>query len=287
MSNKTKVIFIVIVGMVLVAAGVFASILLAQRFQSNRPSTAVQEDTVKTTVVVVTRDLFLGDLITGSDLKLIEVPVEVSPRNAITNLDQAVGKIIKTDLIQGEMVLSHKLADPTNNNQDLSFILSDDHVLMAFPADDLMSRESIPQRGDIIDIFATFSEEIKTISDTTTTTPATGEEPEPVLRTFTVDTFQKVSVTAMVLEVIQLEGNASPNPLQGDPVSEVIAPPDTRIKAYLLALNPQDALVLKHLKDIDAIFDIVLRSPTSNAKFDLTPVTEEYIVEYYGLEILP
>ena len=211
MSNKTKAIFIIIVGLVLVAAGVFASILLTQRFQANRPSSAVQEDTVKTTVVVVTRDLFLGDLITGTDLKLVDVPVEVAPRDAITVLDQAVGKIIKTDLVQGEMVLTHNLADPTNNNKDLSFILSEDHVLMAFPADDLMSRESMVQRGDVVDIFATFQEKVKTVGELTTTT---GEPIEPEMRTFTVDTMQKVSVTAMVLEVIEQEANAAP--LQGE-----------------------------------------------------------------------
>jgi hypothetical protein len=54
-----------------------------------------------------------------------------------------------------------------------------------------------------------------------------------------------------------------------------------------LALSPQDALVLKHLKDMNATFDVVLRSPTSTQQFDLTPVTQEYIIELYGLEILP
>lgn len=281
MSNKTKALFIIIVGLVLVAAGVFASILLAQTFQANRLSSADQEETVKTTVVVLTRDLFLGDLITGTDLKMVDVPVEIAPRNAITALDQAVGRIIKTDLVQGEMVLSHNLADPTNNNKDLSFILSEDHVLLAFPADDLMSRESMVQRGDIVDIFATFEEKVKTVGETTTTT---GEPVEPEMRTFTVDTMQKVSITAMVLDVIEEEGGAAP--LQGEGV-EAPPPQDSRIKAYLLAMNPQDALILKHLKDTAAIFDIVLRAPTSNVQFGLTPVTEEYIVEYYGLEILP
>ena len=281
MSNKTKAVFIIIVGLILVAIGVFASILLTQRFQADRSPATVKEDTVKTTVAVVTRDLFLGDLIAGTDVKLVDVPVEIAPRDAIATLEEAVGKIIKTDLVQGEMVLSHNLADPTNNNKDLSFILSEDHVLMAFPGDDLMSRESMVQRGDIVDIFATFKEKVKTVGETTATT---GEPKEPEMRTFTVDTLQKVSVTAMVLEVIEQEKNAAP--LQGE-TAQTAPKPETRIKAYLLALNPQDALILKHLKDTGAIFDIVLRAPTSIAQFDLTPVTEEYIIEYYGLEILP
>jgi pilus assembly protein CpaB len=282
LTSKIKAVLIVLAGLILVAIGVFASILLTQRMQADRLPATVNENTIKTEVVVVTRDLFLGDPIAGTDVKLVSVPIEFAPRDAIANLEEAVGKIIKTDLVQGEMVLSHNLADPTNNNKDLSFILSENHVLMAFPGDDLMSRESMVQRGDIIDIFATFVEKVNTVGETTSTT-TTGEPAEPETRTFTLDTMQKVSVTAMVLEVIAQENNA--NPLGGEN-AETAPKPETRIKAYLLALNPQDALILKHLKDTGAIFDIVLRAPTSTAQFDLTPVSEEYIIEYYGLEIL-
>ena len=280
MSNKTKAIFIIFAGLILAAIGIFASFLLVQRFQTEPSSGVVTSDTVKTSVAVVTHDLFLGDLITEGDVTLASIPVEIAPRDAITNLEEAVGKIIKTDLVQGEMLLSHNLADPTNKNKDLAFILSKDHVLMAFPGDDLMSRESMVQRGDVVDIFATFEENVKTGDDSAATTD---EAEEKESRTFTVDTMQKVSITAMVLEVLE-QGNTAV-PLQGES-AQAAPPPATRIKAYLLALNPQDALVLKHLKDTGAIFDIVLRAPTSSVQFDLMPVTEEYIIEYYGLEIL-
>ena len=281
MLNKNKVAFIIIAGLILAAIGVFASFSLIQRFQANQAPMLSEEYTVKTMVVVVTRDLALGDTIAGTDVELASVPVEIAPRTAIANLEEAVGKFIKTDLVQGEMVLSHNLADPTNKNNDLSFILSEDHVLMAFPADDLMSRESMVQRGDIVDIFATFRQKVKTVGEITTTT---GEPQEPEMRTFTVDALQKVDMTALVLEV--LEQDTDPNLMQ-DQNDQAASRPAARIKAYLLALNPRDALILKHLKDTDAIFDIVLRAPTSTVQFDLTPVTEEYIIEFYGLEILP
>ena len=193
---------------------------------------------------------------------------------------------MKTDLVSGEMLLSHNLANPTNTNHDLSFILSDDHVLMAFPAGDLMSRDNLIQRGDIIDIFATFKETIKDSSGYHYSDHDHhnhhGTTEEPVERTFTVDAFQKVGITALVLEVVETDTPL----LAGDNVAEskVVS---TRTVSYLLALSPQDALVLKHLKDTDAVFDFVLRSPTSTVQFDLTPVTEEYIIEFYGLEILP
>ena len=281
MSNKTKTLFIIIAGVILVAAGVFASYLLIQRFQAEQEPAVVEDETVKTAVVVLTRDLSLGDSITSGDVELAIVPIDIVPRNAITNLENVVGKFVKTDLVQGEMVLEHNLADPTNVNHDLSFILSEGHVLMAFPAEDLMSRENIIQRGDIVDIFATFQQEVKTVGEITTT----GEAEEQQMRTFTLDALQKVEVTALVLEVIEEQTTATP--LQGEEAQETAPRTSARIRAYLFALTPQDALILKHLKDTDAKFDIVLRAPTSTVQFELTPVTEEYIIEFYGLEILP
>lgn len=283
MTNKSKAAFVILAGLALVAIGVLASIILIRRTQEQSAVALEQAEVVKTNVVVVTRDLFLGDALTSADLTIASVPVEVAPRNVVTKVEEAVGKIIKTDLVQGEMLLSHNLADPTNSNNDLSFILSEDHVLMAFPALDLMSRENMIKRGDIVDIFATFEQEVRVVGEEAVT--ATGEPVEPKMRTFTVDTFQRVNITALVLEVIDAEGNTSP--LTGQAPAEDSGPVETNIRAYLFALDPQDALVLKHLKDTDAVFDIVLRNPTSEAQFELTPVTEEYIIEFYGLEILP
>lgn len=285
MSNKIKALLIILAGVILVGVGVFASYLLIQRFQAQQAPPTAQEEIIKTDVVVVTRDLFLGDTLAEGDLEIASVPVEVAPRNAVTDTAEAVGRIIKTDLVQGEMLLTHNLADPTNKNGDLSFILADDHVLFAFSPGDLMTQEDLVQRGDIVDIFATFEQEIE--AEEGEIDPETGEPVEPEMRTFTLDSFQRIDVTALVVDIIEEEqggGGAELLPGQtaaGDPVQNV------NVRAYLLALNPQDALILKHMKDTGAVFDIVLRAPTSTLEFELTPVTEEFIIEFYGLDILP
>lgn len=287
MASRSRAILIVIVGILLLAVGIGAAALLIQRMNAQTAAQAQQAQVAKTTIVVMGRDMKLGDRINAGDITTAEVPVEVVPRDAVTSLDAATGKILKADVIQGEMLLSHNLADPTNNNHDLSYILASDHVLMAFPASDLMSRENIIQRGDVIDIFATFQEQVKKVGDTTAVTTTTGTE-EPVMRTFTVDTFQKVSITALVLQVVTTNQNQNTGitvPGQNDQTAE--SRTQTKITSYLLALSPQDALVLKHLNDTNATFDFVIRNPTSTTQFDLTPVTAEYIIELYGLEILP
>ena len=290
MSNKTKAIIIILAGIFLVAIGVFASLLLIQRLQTEQapPPQAIEVETIQTDVVIVTRDLFLGDRISQNDVDRISVPVEVAPRTALADPDDVVGKIIKADLVQGQMVLSHVLADPTNINQDLSFILSDEHVLLAFPADDLMSSENMVQRGDIIDIFASITYDIEITGTVTTEAGEEEEQTSSITRTYTKDTLQRIDVTALVVDVIETEGGNQDGGLLGTGQTGEADP--TRVvntRAYLLALRPQDALILKHLRDTGAIFDIVLRSPTSTIDFELTPVTEQFIIEFYGLDILP
>jgi len=281
LSKGIRIILFVILGLILIGGGILATFTLINRFRQAQTPPTPEELIVKTDVVVVTRDMSLGDTITNGDVDITSIPIELAPRTAIENTADVIGKIIKTDLVQGEMVLLHNLADPTNNINDLSFILSDEHVLMAFPAADLMSRESMVKRGDIVDIFATFEQEVQAVGEIDETT---GEQKEPEVRTFTVDSMQKVGITALILEVISEDEQPSLVESGGESEASSI---DSRIRAYLLALNPRDALILKHLKDTDAIFDIVLRAPTSTVQFDLTPVTEQYIIEYFGLEILP
>jgi pilus assembly protein CpaB len=89
----------------------------------------------------------------------------------------------------------------------------------------------------------------------------------------------------MVAEVINEQQQRNVTITGEEEAQPTPQPSDVRVKAYLLALQPQDALVLKHLKDSGATFDMVVRSPTSNSLFELSPVTSEYIVDRYQLEV--
>ena len=109
---------------------------------------------------------------------------------------------------------------------------------------------------------------------------------EPETKTFTLDAMQRIEITATIIEVTSTDQGGNPVVNQeGTPVPTPTPSPQQRnTVALLLALDPQDALVLKHLKDTGAIFDMVLRSPTSNLVFELEPVTPEYLIDLYGLE---
>jgi Flp pilus assembly protein CpaB len=271
-------IIIAVVGVGLIALGVLAiNTVLKQSFAPPPQPTPIVE--ASTDVVITTHDLAVGTVINREDIQTASYPVSLVPRDALLSIEAALGKIATVHLIQGEMVLQHHLADPTNISHDIGYIIGDDQVLMAFPATDLMSGLGVLQRGDNVDIFASMTVEVSP----TTIAPGAGvttEQQEKISRMFTFDAFQHVNVTAIVADVVAesdqtREGAAQPTP----------NPADIRVRAYLFAMDPQDALVLKNMRDKGANFDIVLRSPTSNELFDISPITVEYLLQRYELTI--
>jgi hypothetical protein len=111
---------------------------------------------------------------------------------------------------------------------------------------------------------------------------AIGEEAQPISRMFTFDALQRVQISAIVVDVITEQSSSNPTQVETQPTQN---PTNVRVKAYLLALDAQDALVLKYMRDSGATFDIVLRSPTSSELFDVSPVTVEYLLQRYELQI--
>lgn len=272
MNRRVRIgITLALSGIVVVALGfILLSGLIKRTLGTNTVAPQVQPITQK--VVIASHDLAVGAYLEEADLALLDVPVEMAPRNSFQDLDTVVNRIVKYPMIQGEMVLSHQLADPDIVHHDLAFEMGDDMVLMAVPSTDLMSRLAIIERGDIVDLFISLSVPVKSNPDQL---PADGEDTTELTRLFTFDSFEKINVTAVVADVVTQETEG------GGQVQQ------TNVKAYLLAMDPQDALVLKHLIDIGAQFDIVLRNPTSEILFELSPVMQEYILDRYQLEVMP
>jgi pilus assembly protein CpaB len=263
--------------------GIFVGSLFRGRVSA--PPTPTPPPPLTELVVVATYDLSLGSVLSEADMREVEVPLGLAPRGALTQVSEGIGRMITQDIVGGEMIMSQHLADPTNKHRDLAFILEDNEVLMAFPVVDLMGQLEMLARGDRVDILVTIEQEVRVPEEGVTLTL---ETPEPETNTFTLDAMQRVEITATIVDVEQTSGQAQAAEVvneQGTPVpTPTPSPQERNTVALLLALDPQDALVLKHLKDTGAIFDLVLRSPTSNLVFELEPVTPEYLIDLYGLE---
>jgi Flp pilus assembly protein CpaB len=270
LNSRTRTgIAIATVGFVLVAAGLYAAIrLLNVGFTTGARLTPTPPAPVSTTVAFVTHDVAEGTVLSAPDVTLKEIPIALAPRDPVANLDDAVGRITKTDLFQGEMILGHNLANPTGQAYDIAYVLDERHVLMALQVSDLMTRNALIKRGDIVDLLATY---------TTTLGPTSQGE-----QVVTFASFQRLDITAIVISIIKSENADLTEQAPTGPKRSQVS-----VQAYLLALDPQNALVLKFLQDTGANFDFVLRAPTSTGQFQLTPVTAQYIRELYGLGLLP
>lgn len=303
MSRRVLGIIIAIVGIAVAVLGAYSiRQILTTSFAPAAVATPINLATEK--VVVVTRDLAVGAVIKPSDVREEDIPVNLIPRNAIRDLNEVVERMVKVPLVTGEMVLAHHVADPNLISHDIAFTMSDNMVLMAFPATDLMSSLNVLQRGDLVDIFVSIEETVEVVEGGRTDTqfgnlpqptptpqagPVTLPEENPIVsRLFTFDALQATDISAIIADITYEQGSYTSVPLGAE--NEVIAstepiPSSVRVRSYLLILNPQDALLLKHLVDIGATFDLVLRAPTSDQLFDLQPVISEYLIDRYQLEV--
>jgi pilus assembly protein CpaB len=274
-------IIIAVIGLSLLVVGiVLASQMIDTMTAGTVPQpTPVVETTVS--VVTVTRDIPEGKVFEASDLTISDIPIRFVPRNSISSLDAVIGKIAKVELYEGEMVLDHNVANPTGKIFDIAYVLDETHVLMALPATDLMSRESLIQRGDIIDILVSYEEVVQQADDEDAPAVEDGEEAtRRELVTFTAK--QRLGITAIVIEILRERDQQADPTIVTIPQREQIV-----VQTYLVSLDPQDALILKYLIDIGGTLDYVIRAPTSTGDFSLTPVTSQFIRELYGLELLP
>jgi len=287
-------ILIAVAGLVIAALGVFAINQIVNQALAPpplpTPRTAVTEQ-----VVAISHDVGIGTLLEAADLRMVDMPVELIPRNAIRDELDVVGRIAKASMVNGELVLRHHLADPTNVSHDLAFVIENNQVLMAFPAGDLMSGLNVIQRGDRVDILVSID---KPVNLTELDSTLVGgevvlekeETEEEATRLFTFDAMQAIEISAIVADIKYEETQSGPSvDLGGDDqvvVQPTPQPSQITVRAYLLALSPQDALVLKHLKDLGGTFDMVLRAVGPPIYFELDPVIDEYIVEKYELEVI-
>ncbi len=278
-------ILILIIGVVLVGFGILAfSRMISQTLAPLPAPTAMPPITEK--VVVMARDVPMGYAIADSDVLTLEIPVEMVPRNAIENIEDAVGKMTKTSLVSGEMLQTHHLVDPTNIAHDKAFVIDEDYVLVAFPANDLMSSLDILQVGDRVEILATYPEQI-----TVKTINAQGQvEEKTYTRFYTFDAMQKITLDAVIADISYGEQNAAVTTTDaaGQQVIQPTATPSPKqitVRAYMLALPIQDALVLKNLVDTGATFDLALRNPKSDLIFNTVPVSLEYLNDRYNLPL--
>lgn len=107
---KTKRLFVILA--LAIVSGAVAG-WSALRYLQDRPATlaAAEAPTQSTPVVIATRDVGLGEVLTEADLQVVDWPGTVVPAGYARTTAEVVGRGVVSDLRTNEPVLETKLAD--------------------------------------------------------------------------------------------------------------------------------------------------------------------------------
>ena len=224
------------------------------------------------TVLTSARSLPVRSMLTLDDLLEVDMPADAVPEGAVRTTDAAVGRLTMTALFPGEAIIEQKLVDPNVVSPDgrKALFLLEDEVLMALPAQDMLSRSGMLSAGDHVDIlFSLNFPENRGIG-------ATDTQQEDQQTTFGL--LQNVTIAALLGGV---PAPAASEEDGGD--SSVTTLPDT----VLVSISPQDALAVKYAIDAGGVIDLVLRAPGVEKPFVTDPVDIDYLINRYRIPTGP
>lgn len=197
---------------------------------------------------VAARPLTAGTALTSEDLLLKDFPLDLVPATAITDTVGLEQKILAQPVGEGETFNLTQLVG--EGAARTSQQLEAGHVLFAYPIGDLLTQSNVIEDGDHLDLLLTLP-----------VAAADGASSGPVT-TFTVQNIH-------VLKVLRTPGDGETE--AGPPV------------ALLLSLKPEDALLIKHIKDSEGTIDFVLRSILDDELVDVPPVKRLELLDLYQM----
>ena len=244
-------------------AGIMAYLLLQGAIRNVNPLQAPAGEQLQ--VVVAARAVAVRSPLSAEDLLEKDLPADAVPEGAIRSRDQALGLVTLVDLYPGEVLLAQRLADPNVVSGDgrLALAVSQDQVLMALPAQDLMSKVGVLKPGDHVDLLFSLQLPINRGLAAAAEEGAAGAGQQQ--EQFTFDLLENVVIAAVVTGQTTTGGQGG------------------AAQALLLTVKPQDALLLKYALDANGIVDIVLRPPGAEGPTASEPVDTDYLIDLYRI----
>ncbi|MEO0561425.1 MAG: Flp pilus assembly protein CpaB [Chloroflexota bacterium] len=247
---------LILIGVVLLLVGVVGFVLLggglggdstgpAQQPTANAQASGQQQQAQAATplptptpielvnLVIAVQELPRGFRIPANAVAVRPWPADSAPFNGITNVDDVVGKIARTDIFREQPILSNMLVDDFENlandlgrvGSDAAAILPNNLVAIAMPVDRLTSVAYAIQDGDRVDVIVS------------------------MLFVDVDEQFQSIAPNVLTLLIRDEDGIQLADSVPGRPsqtsLGEVIIEPSERQRPRLLTQRTiQDALVV-------------------------------------------
>jgi pilus assembly protein CpaB len=215
-------------------------------------------------LLVAKRSLPMRTLLTAEDVELKPMPADAVPADALSDAEEAIGRLTTVDLYQGEVLVAGRLLEPNVVGGDgrTALFMAEDEVLVAIPAQDQLSRAGVLKTGDRIDLLFSLDFPVERVA---------GQDDDADEEPATFSLLQN-------LPVVGLLGPKNPGAAGQD--GEVV-----QVETILLTVTPQDALTLKYAFDTGGIVGMALRAPGVERTFETEPVDVDYVIKRYEIPI--
>jgi len=255
---------------------VYSQVSDAERIKASLPTARV---------VIATQDIPPRTEIAASMVNIATVPNELLQAGAATRIEDVVGKFSPNAISKGEVINTQKIG-PVSVKNAPSFNIEKGKVMYVMPVSFAGSQFGLAQvnalrSGDRVDLLYT------TINAPQGLTPDQRQEvqsdPIPYLQ------------TRIMLQDLRIQeiGSYAPDgsliPATGDPNAKNSAAPSLSNANIIFIVKPEEALVLKWLRDAatyykDSNIEMVLRSPADDEQADNNLVVNfNYMQQKYNL----
>lgn len=127
--------------------------LFLRGFSSKKEETAVQNAVETVDVVVSVGEIAENTQITQEMLKVVKIPKDAANPNAVTKMEDVVGKFVNTKVYTMEQILSQKLYDKSKGESNgLSFKITKGMKAMTISVDNVSGVAGFISEGDYVDV---------------------------------------------------------------------------------------------------------------------------------------
>lgn len=251
MSRRRGWILIVFGLLLAIGAGALVFIVLQQQatvVEQARQQVAEQRAPTPTVKVpVAAHPLAPGALLDSSSYTLKEFPPDLVPASAITDTAGLNDKVVVRQVDPGETFHANMFLG--GSGAAISQQIAPGRVLFAFPIIDLMGQSSLIQDGDHLDLLLTA--QLK---------GPNGED--------------RGKATAITLQNIEVFKVLRPQSSDADK--------QPKPTALLFSMAPEDAVMVKFIKDSGGVIDFTLRAPTDKDTRKTPAVDDAQLISRYG-----
>jgi Flp pilus assembly protein CpaB len=244
-------------GYLLLAAGLVVTLLVALRvYQTSRQAAEmVQMESVD--VLVAAEDVPERTQLGAPSLAIKRMLVGSVPPTAMSSPDGAVGRVTTVRIVAGDFILPAKLAEP-GGRSGLAYRIPSGKVVVTLPGAEIPGAGAL-RPGDTVDVLATIKPADRSRGPT---------GPADVETATTQATLRDLAVLGIGAATPSERGDA-PAPGSG---------------LVTVAVDPQEALMLKALKDSERVkLELVLRAAGDGRVVETQAVTLATIASRYGM----